>query len=88
VLLGEARAQLEVAARVAWAGAGINLRTETPTSGQIGEAVRTLLVEGSYRARAEALAARFAEHDAAAEAAALVEALPGVGTLARGATAA
>lgn len=79
VLAGISEGKLEVAARVAWAGAGIDLRTETPTAGQIGEAVQRLLHEGSYRSRAQELAARYAEHDAAAEAADLVESLPGVG---------
>jgi MGT family glycosyltransferase len=88
VLAGVTEGKLEVAARVAWAGAGINLRTETPTSSQIDEAVRTVLSEGSYRHRAEALAARYAEYDAPAAAAALVEALPDVGTVRRGTAAA
>jgi UDP:flavonoid glycosyltransferase YjiC (YdhE family) len=91
-LAGVTEGKLEVCARVAWAGAGINLRTETPTPSQIGEAVRTLLAEPSYRSRAEELAARYAEHDAAAEAAALVEALvgalPGVGAVGAGVAAA
>jgi MGT family glycosyltransferase len=82
-LAGITEGKLEVAARVAWTGAGINLRTDRPTSAQISEAVQSLLTDGSYRTRSQVLAARYAEHDASGEAAHLVEALPGVGTAER-----
>jgi MGT family glycosyltransferase len=72
---GVTEGKIEVASRVGWSGAGINLRTETPTVEQIRTAVRSLLGDPSYRARARALQACFAEHDAPAAAAALVEAL-------------
>jgi MGT family glycosyltransferase len=72
---GVTEGKLEIAAHVGWSGAGINLKTETPTSQQIRSAVRTLLEEPAYRAKAQALAARYAEHDAGSNAAALVEGL-------------
>jgi MGT family glycosyltransferase len=65
----------EVAARVAWSGSGINLKTETPTPAQIRTAVRTLLSNPSYRARAQQLQARYAEHDDVSVAATLIEQL-------------
>jgi MGT family glycosyltransferase len=82
-LAGITEAKLEVAARVAWTGAGINLRTDRPTPARISEAVQCLLTDDTYRTHAQELATRYAEHDAADEAAHLVEALPGVGTAER-----
>lgn len=75
VVAGVTEGKNEIAARVAWSGAGINLKTETPTPEQIRGAVRTLLDDPSYRTRAGELQARYAEHDAGAAAAALVETL-------------
>lgn len=42
----------EVAARVAWSGAGIDLRTGTPTARAVGDAVERALADPSYRAAA------------------------------------
>ena len=75
VVAGVTEGKNEVAARVAWAGVGINLKTETPTPAQLREAVRTALDDSSYRRRAQALQARYAEYDAAVAAATLVESL-------------
>jgi len=41
---------------VGWSGAGVNLRTNRPSPQQVGQAVRTVLEDPSYRARAVALA--------------------------------
>jgi UDP:flavonoid glycosyltransferase YjiC (YdhE family) len=54
----------EVAMRVACSGAGINLRTATPTPKQVHTAVNALLHEPNYRERAQALAAEYARYDA------------------------
>lgn len=54
----------EVAMRVACSGAGINLRTATPTPQQVHTAVNALLHESNYRERAQALAAEYAQYDA------------------------
>ncbi len=47
----------EVAARVAWSGAGRRLKTNRPTPAAIRAAVRSVLDEPGYRARAQAIAA-------------------------------
>jgi UDP:flavonoid glycosyltransferase YjiC (YdhE family) len=53
----------EVAARVAWAGAGVNLRTGRPSPRAVLRAWRRVSGDASYRANARRLAARLAEHD-------------------------
>jgi UDP:flavonoid glycosyltransferase YjiC (YdhE family) len=65
----------EIAARVAWSGAGIDLRTGTPSSHAVGEAVRSVLTSPSYAAAAARIAAGFAAHDGPREAADLLEQL-------------
>ncbi len=42
----------EVAARVAWAGAGINLRTGTPSASAVAAALDRIVADGSFRANA------------------------------------
>ena len=39
----------EIAARVAWAGAGVNLNTGTPTSAQVAAGVDRVLADPSFR---------------------------------------
>jgi MGT family glycosyltransferase len=63
----------EVAARVAWSGAGINLKTGTPTPTVIRGAVREILASGRHLHRARELEAAFARRDGIAEVAALVD---------------
>ena len=75
VAAGVTEAKNEVAARVGWSGAGLDLRTETPTPQAIRTAVRTLLTDPSYRRRARELQADYAAHDAPGTAADLVESL-------------
>jgi UDP:flavonoid glycosyltransferase YjiC (YdhE family) len=58
---------------VHWAGAGIDLRTGTPTPGSIRRAVRRVLDDGRYRDQARRLEACFAQRDGVAEIAALVD---------------
>jgi len=67
----------DVNARLAWSGAGINLRTETPAPETIRGAVRRMLTDGRYREHARRLQAEFARHDAVGEACAIVERLAG-----------
>jgi MGT family glycosyltransferase len=57
----------EVAARVAWSGAGINLGTGTPTARAVRCAVRAILGDGRYTASAKRLARSLAERDGVAE---------------------
>ena len=76
VVAGASEDKPEVAMRVATSGAGINLRTATPTPEQVRRAVRSLLDEPRYRERAQALAAEYARYDAVKLA---VEAIEGLG---------
>jgi MGT family glycosyltransferase len=73
VVAGNTEDKPEVAARVAWTGAGINLRTGTPTAGAVRAAVREVLNDGRYLRRARDLEAAFARRDGVAEIAALVD---------------
>jgi MGT family glycosyltransferase len=82
VVAGDSEEKPEIAARVAWAGAGINLGTGRPSASQIREAVRAVLSNPQYRNRAEELRTAFARHNARDEIAALVEDLAVNGTVA------
>jgi UDP:flavonoid glycosyltransferase YjiC (YdhE family) len=73
VVAGNTEDKPEVAARVAWTGAGINLRTGAPTSGAVRAAVREVLNDGRYLAAARRLETAFARRDGVAEIAALVD---------------
>jgi UDP:flavonoid glycosyltransferase YjiC (YdhE family) len=73
VVAGDSEEKPEIAARVAWAGAGINLGTGRPSAAQIGEAVRAVLTQPHYRQRAQELRTAFARHNARDEIAQLVE---------------
>ena len=57
VVAGRSQDKAEVAARVAWSGAGIDLRTDTPTPTQLGRAVGRVLSDPRYRASARRLEA-------------------------------
>ncbi|GAA5203888.1 glycosyltransferase [Microbacterium jejuense] len=63
----------EVAARVAWSGAGVNLRTGTPKTATVQTAADRVLVEPSFRAAAGRLAADLRARGGAAHAAELIE---------------
>ncbi|WP_345801150.1 nucleotide disphospho-sugar-binding domain-containing protein [Microbacterium sp. AZCO] len=63
----------EVAARVAQAGAGIDLRGARPSPRTVGRAYRALTTDASYRATAERIAAELAAAGGAARAAELLE---------------
>jgi MGT family glycosyltransferase len=73
VVAGSTEDKPEVAARVAWSGAGINLKTGTPTPTMIRGAVREILDNRHYVHRARELEAAFAQRDGIAEIAALVD---------------
>jgi UDP:flavonoid glycosyltransferase YjiC (YdhE family) len=75
VVAGATEDKPEVAARVAWAGVGANLATNTPTSTQIRDAVRLVLRDRAYAERAAAMRDVYAKLDAGRESAALIEAL-------------
>ncbi|MEO3930486.1 nucleotide disphospho-sugar-binding domain-containing protein [Micromonosporaceae bacterium B7E4] len=63
IVAGDTEDKPEVAGRVAASGAGINLRTGTPTAPTLATAVETILRDPTYRQRARTLAAEYASHD-------------------------
>ena len=67
VAAGLTEDKADVNARIAWSGAGIDLRTNSPSPDAIRTAVRRALDEPHYRASARRLQAEFAEYDARAE---------------------
>jgi MGT family glycosyltransferase len=73
VVAGNTEDKPEVAARVAWSGAGIDLRTGTPTPKSIRTAVRDVLNDDRYLRRARELEAAYAQRDGVAEIAALID---------------
>jgi MGT family glycosyltransferase len=73
VVAGSTEDKPEVAARVAWSGVGINLKTGTPSPSMIRCAVREVLDDGPYKHRAREFEAAFAQRDGIAEIAALVD---------------
>lgn len=65
----------EVAARVAWSGLGLDLRTGRPTPRAVREAVRRVLAGDCFARRARELAHQAADSHAPARGAELIEAL-------------
>jgi len=63
VVAGDSEDKPEVAARVQWSGAGINLHTGRPSPAMVARAVRRVLARPSYRERARALQAEIADSD-------------------------
>lgn len=63
----------DVSALVAESGAGINLRTGSPTEAQIRDAVRTIRHDPKYARQAKRIQADFAGHDSAVESCDLIE---------------
>jgi MGT family glycosyltransferase len=75
VVSGETEDKREVAARVQWSGAGINLRKQRPSPKEVRDAVKQVLGNPVYREDAKRLQTDFAEHDAPTRAAQLLELL-------------
>ena len=73
VVAGKTEDKPEVAARVAWSGAGVNLKTGTPEPRAIRAAVRKILGDGRFLRAARDLEVAFARRDGVAEIAALVD---------------
>ncbi|TCO60596.1 glycosyltransferase [Actinocrispum wychmicini] len=73
VVGGETEEKPEVAAHVAWSGAGIDLRTATPSPARLRAAVREVLRDPSYRTHARRIQAECAEAGGPRRAAELVE---------------
>lgn len=77
VAAGASQDKPEVCQRIAWSGAGVDLRTGSPTPERAREAVLRALVDPAYRAAADRMRAECAGHDAAGEASELLERLAG-----------
>ena len=73
VVAGNTEDKPEVAARVAWTGVGINLRTGTPSSAAVRAAVREVLNDRRFLCAARDLEAAFARRDGVAEIEALID---------------
>ena len=73
VVAGATEEKPAIATRVAWSGAGINLRTRSPSPEQLRSAVRNALANPRYRKNAERIRDDYAEHNAPQAAAALLE---------------
>jgi MGT family glycosyltransferase len=67
VTAGLTEDKADVNARVAWSGVGIDLATNAPTAEGLRHAIKTVLREPAYRARARAMAEAFARIDTRAE---------------------
>ncbi len=63
VVAGDSEDKPEVAARVQWSGAGINLHTGRPSPAMVGRAVRRVLARDTFRRRAEGLQAEIVDSD-------------------------
>jgi UDP:flavonoid glycosyltransferase YjiC (YdhE family) len=79
IVAGTTEEKPEIAARVAWSGAGLDLRTKRPSPRQIADATRTVLGDPRYRRNAERIRDDFGRHDAPREAADLLEELAATG---------
>ena len=66
VVAGATEDKPEVAARVAWAGAGIDLHTERPSREALSDAIAAVMEQPGYRDRARALGREFARFDSRA----------------------
>jgi MGT family glycosyltransferase len=77
VVAGDTEDKPEVAARVAWAGAGVDLKTGTPTAKAVRNAVREVLGDGRYLCRARELEAAYAQCDGVAEIITLIDEVVG-----------
>lgn len=73
IAAGVTEDKAEVNARIAWSGAGIDLRTDTPSDSDLRDAISRVLDTDSYRKQARALARQFAGYDAASALCLLLE---------------
>ncbi len=64
IIAGATEDKMEVAARVEYSGAGINLKKQQPTPENIKNAVRKILNDSSYRKKAEELKTIYEKYDA------------------------
>ena len=79
VVAGGSEEKPEIAARVAWSGAGIDLRTGRPSAAVVAAAVAKVLADPRYKKRAHEISQQMQRHDAPNEAAMLIETLLAAG---------
>ncbi|OKH53517.1 hypothetical protein NIES2101_10325 [Calothrix sp. HK-06] len=75
IVAGATEEKPEIAARVAWAGVGINLKTGTPSEAKIWSAVRRILHDHCYKQNAQRLQTEFQQYNGPQRAADLIEKL-------------
>jgi UDP:flavonoid glycosyltransferase YjiC (YdhE family) len=75
MVAGEIEDEMEVAARVEWTDAGINLRQQRPSPDQVRRAVREVLANPRYQENGGAIGASFVKYDAPTRASELLESL-------------
>lgn len=75
VVAGVTEDKPESAARIAWSGAGIRIREQSPAPERLGQAVQAVLGESRYRERAQAIAEEMRGYDAPRTAATMLEGL-------------
>jgi len=73
VIAGATEDKMEVAARLEYSGAGINLRKQKPSPKKIKKAVKEILSNPVYKQRAKELQSDYANYDAPVLAAELIE---------------
>jgi UDP:flavonoid glycosyltransferase YjiC (YdhE family) len=79
VVCGATEDKPEVGARVSWSGAGLRIRSLTPTVGEVRAAVSRVLHKPSYGDNARRIAADIARCDAPTTGAELIEELARTG---------
>jgi MGT family glycosyltransferase len=75
VVAGGTEEKPEIAARVAWSGVGLNLKTDKPTAETLRHSIQRVLQEPGFRATARRLAASYQDTVAGDQAALLLEQL-------------
>jgi MGT family glycosyltransferase len=79
VVAGATEDKLEVNARIAWTGVGVDLATSSPEPELIRNVVRAVLDDPGFRERAQRMAVEFGEHDGPTAGASLLEELARTG---------
>jgi MGT family glycosyltransferase len=75
IIAGATEDKMEVAARLEYSGAGINLRNQKPTSESILKAFRKIMSDHSYKQKAEELKEQYSKFDAPVLAISMIEEL-------------
>lgn len=75
VTAGQTEEKPEICARVEWSGVGINLKTSTPTSSQIRDAVKAVLASPSYKQNAQKIKKEISSYNSPVLAVGLLEKL-------------